>query len=203
MTLRETDPPPVETWRGLQDRLGGAPFYRLIRETYRDKVAKRSGLPYINHVHEGVFVYARLYGWEERPVAAYCVHPLFQSDRSLNKVMRGEIDISPLDHKVVVLAMEYRRVANAYVSTMGVRAPDAIELSPLDEVNRMLVADKVQNKKDFMAHLFDRAGRPSYRRASQRYVDYFDSWLARLGVSPEVYEQLAKELAEAFGAATP
>jgi hypothetical protein len=200
--LSETSLTPAETWRQLQGRLDAAPYYRLIRESYEGKVAKRSGVPYINHVHEGVFVYARLFGWEERPIAAYCVHPIFQSDRSLQKAMRGEIDIGCLDREVVVLAMEYRRVANAYVSTMRVRPPDAIELSPLDDVNRMLVADKVQNKKDFMAHMFDRVDRPSYRRASQRYADYFESWLTRLGVPADVYQRLAKELEAAFGVAT-
>lgn len=195
--LRETSLSPAETWQQVQSRLDGAPYYRLIRESYRGKVARRSGLPYINHIHEGVFVYVRLFGWAEHPVAAYCVHPVFQSDRSLQKAMRGEVDIGVLDREVVVLAMEYRRVANAYVSTMRVRPPDAISLSPLDGVNRMLVADKVQNKKDFMAHLFDRLDRPSYRRASRRYADYFDGWLSRLGVPPAVYDSLVRELDDA------
>ena len=36
--------------------------------------------------------------------------------------------------------------------------------------------------------------RPSYRKVSQRSVDYFDSWLARLGISQEKYQEVAARL---------
>jgi hypothetical protein len=176
--------------------LEGLAAYRLIRASYAGKVARRSGVPYLNHVHEGVYVLVRTLGWRDRVVAAYCVHPIFQSDRSMSRVLDGGVDASGLAVEEVVLAMEYRRVANAYVSTMRPRAVGEIELSPLAEVNAMLVADKVQNKKDFMGHMFKRVGRTSYARASERYVAYFNSWLGRLGVSAEVYGVLAEELGE-------
>jgi hypothetical protein len=187
---------PSRVWADLRGRLEGLAAYRLIGGSYARKVARRSGVPYLNHVHEGVYVLVRMLGWRERVVGAYCVHPIFQSDRSMSRVLDGGIDASGLAVEEVVLAMEYRRVANAYVSTMRPKGVEEIELSPLAEVNAMLVADKVQNKKDFMGHMFKREGRKSYERASERYVAYFDSWLERLGVSAEVYGALERELGE-------
>jgi hypothetical protein len=185
---------PSRLWAELRGRLEGLAAYRLIRESYAGKVARRSGVAYLNHVHEGVYVLVRTTGWRERVVGAYCVHPIFQSDRWLAQVLEGGIDVSGLRREEVVLAMEYRRVANAYVSTMRPRGVEGIALSPVEEVNAMLVADKVQNKKDFMRHVYKRVGRGSYERASERYVAYFDSWLERLGVSAEMYRVLEREL---------
>jgi hypothetical protein len=55
---------------------------------------------------------------------------------------------------------------------------DEIRLSPLDEVNARLVADKVQNRKDFL--LYHRATQP--RRAELEHD--FELWPERLGVRP-------------------
>lgn len=190
---------PLEFWNQVQAKLTATPFYRLIEQHYKGKKAKRSGLPYINHIHEGVYVLNRLFGWEERSIAAFCVHPIFQSDSALQEALHGDIDIQFLDPEVILLAMEYRKVANAYISTMKIREPEAIKLSPLEEVNRMLIADKVQNKKDFMSHMYKQVDRPSYHKVSQRYLDYFDSWLVRLDLQQELYQQLVSELSTVFG----
>ncbi|WP_437969795.1 hypothetical protein WMF04_11090 [Sorangium sp. So ce260] len=50
-------------------------------------------------------------------------------------------------------------------------------MSPLEEVNHLLRADKIQNYKDFLLH---------HRGTHPRRVEldrYFNQWLARLGVS--------------------
>ncbi len=76
-----------------------------------------------------------------------------------------------IDSIAIALSMEYRSVANRYLSRMELRTPDTIELSPVAEVNKMLIADKVQNRKDFerynrnhpreehLALYFDKQGR--------------------------------------------
>lgn len=199
LNLPRLDATPFETWKQVQSKLTSAPFYRLIERHYEGKTAKRSGLPYINHIHEGVYILHRLFGWNEGTIAAFCVHPIFQSDSALQKALHGDIDIRFLDPEVILLAMEYRKVANAYISTMKIREPEAIKLSPLEEVNRMLIADKVQNKKDFMSHMYKQVDRPSYHKVSQRYLDYFDSWLVRLDIPQELYQQLVSELSTVFG----
>ena len=59
-----------------------------------------------------------------------------------------------------------------------------IALSPLADVNAMLVADKVQNRKDFIAH--HRATHPR----SAELDCYFALWLERLGVTEARYAEL-------------
>ena len=81
---------------------------------------------------------------------------------------------------------------------MKVKQPDLITLSPLEEVNKLLVADKIQNKKDFMKYMNYDNGKVSYRRVCQRYIAYFDSWLTCLGISPEIYASACLDLECAF-----
>ena len=80
------------------------------------------------------------------------------------------------DLAVLVLAMEYRNIANAHLSRREVSSIEEIALSPLPEVADMLRADKVQNYKDFLLHHGDSHPRAA---ALHRYVQ---QWLARLGV---------------------
>jgi hypothetical protein len=54
----------------------------LIAEYYGDRRAKRSGVPYINHITEGLVVMDRL-GASKVAKDAYCVHPIFQDDATL------------------------------------------------------------------------------------------------------------------------
>ena len=85
-----------------------------------------------------------------------------------------------LDPQAVVLAMEYRSVANRYLSNMPLRATEDIELSLLPEVNQMLIADKVQNRKDFLIYHAD-----SHPRADA-LSQYFVNWLQRNGAGLHV-----------------
>ena len=92
--------------------------------------------------------------------------------------------------EVVVLVMEYRSIANRFLSPMeehpGYADPGRISRSPLAEVDEMLVADKVQNFKDFRAH-----HQASHPRAA-RLERYFQRWLAALGVDPSEVDVLAR-----------
>ncbi len=80
--------------------------------------------------------------------------------------------------------MEYRSVANEYLSHRTIAHVDEIRLSPLPEVNQMLIADKVQNCKDF--ELYHKATHP---RSAELDL-YFNNWLRRLGITPERYTTL-------------
>lgn len=157
------------------------PEYLAIARHYGERTARRSGVPLIRHIQHGLAILDTI-GATERAMRAFCLHPLVQEDAAL----RAQ-DLSALtaDVHVMALAIEYRSVANAALSTRLLASADDIRLSPLTEVNDMLIADKVQNRADFLAH---HAG--THPRSAE--LDrYFRLWLERLGVDEGRYRQLA------------
>ena len=158
--------------------------YALIARHYGSRTTRRSAVPLIRHIDEGLAILARL----DAPMTAreaFCIHPLLQSD--VDFVMNGAL-LDRLDARVGVLAIEYRKVANAALSTRALASPTDIELSPLAEVNTMLIADKVQNRHDFLLH--HRATHPRADALDR----YFLLWLARLGVDDARYAELVAGL---------
>lgn len=165
------------------------PHYQLIERYYRGKKSKRSSVPYIQHIDEGLIVLKALKA-SRSACEAYCLHPIVQSDADLMASCRprgilAHAKVSPVS---LVLAMEYRRVANAYLSNREIDSIREIELSPLPDVQVMLIADKVQNRKDF--ELYHQASHPRARELAQ----YFLNWLRRLNVSERKYLTLKKRL---------
>lgn len=164
--------------------------YLAIAEFYGDQTASRSGVRLICHVNEGLAL-LDMVGAPLTAKEAFCLHPMLQDDAALRASMapcsvfqRWRPDPAP-----TALAMEYRRVANAYLSHHCADDNDVIALSPLVEVNQMLLADKVQNRKDF-----ERYHRGTHTH-SARLERYFQNWLRRLGVSEPDYAELLDSLA--------
>ena len=167
----------------------------LIRAHYGDRTAKRSGVPLIAHIEEGLEILVRLEA-DRETMEAYAVHPLFQADDDL-AANRDKAVLLP--SRVVMLAMEYRSVANAFLSDQVEKGPDErgreaiyprrpLRLSPLAEVNRMLVADKVQNRKDFEIH------HKGTHARSDELDFYFRHWLKALGLDEGDYQTLIRGL---------
>ena len=164
--------------------------YRLVKEFYGDRRAARSQVLLMDHIHQGIEILQRL-GANPTTIEAYVVHPIFQADPELAahvELCRG------LDPMVVLLAMEYRNIANHFLSPKvrmnkwGPEAVEEIKLSPLSSVNEMLVADKVQNRKDFLAF---------HEGIHERTLEldyYFKYWLEALQITEEMYEELVKGL---------
>ena len=73
--------------------------------------------------------------------------------------------------------MEYRNIANQYLSYRKIKSIDEISLSPLKEVNEMLIADKIQNYKDFLIYHKD-----THPRAKE-LDEYFNNWLKKLNIN--------------------
>lgn len=180
------------------------PEYRVIHAFYRGRSAKRSGVPYLNHITEGLKVLEWI-GASQEAERAYCLHPLVQKDEDLKD--RTPRFGSPYPFKnltrsvqVMALAMEYRSVANDFLSPdidtlmsagltdLRLVAESAIRLSPLQDVNDMLIADKVQNYKDFLIYHAD-----THPRADALHL-YFKAWLIRLGVSLETFQEYKERL---------
>ncbi len=155
--------------------------YRAIARHYGERTAKRSGVLLIRHIHHGLAILDAI-GATERAKRAFCLHPLVQSDTDL-----GAANLSALtdDVHVMALAIEYRSVANAALSTRALASAADIRLSPLAEVNDMLIADKVQNRADFLRH------HAATHPRSAELDRYFRLWLERLGVDEERYQHLA------------
>lgn len=169
--------------------------YQMVSEFYAGRVTARSKIPLMNHINEGVYILNKL-GTSIAAKRAFCLHPMLQGDKEL--AANWETVTVNCDKLAILLAMEYRNVANKYLSHRVISSIDEIELSPLDEVNKMLIADKIQNRKDFT--FYHRYGNlmnltPVHPRTVE-LEQYFQNWLARLGVTN--YNEWVRNL-EQFG----
>ena len=161
-----------------------------ITSYYGDRCAERSGVPLINHIHEGLAILDHL-GANESTKAAFCVHPLFQGDDVLlNSVFHGRH--CDLDADTLLLVMEFRSQANAWLSDkVGWDKRDEVATAigapspgPLPEVRLMLIADKVQNYADFVQYHYGAHPRSGELNA------YFHTWFTVLDVNLIDYENL-------------
>ena len=159
-------------------------YFQLINEYYGDRVAERSKVPLINHIIEGLFILDHLKS-SIHAQQAFCIHPIIQKDEDFKKNNRLLTTLDPYD---VALAVEYRSVANEYLSDKFVNQDDKIRLSPLKDVNDMLKADKIQNYNDFLTY-----HSKTHPRALE-LNDYFINWLSVLGIYFEEFAWWGSEL---------
>ncbi len=162
------------------------PEYQAIYQFYDNgnEKATRSQVPKINHIDEGLVILAEL-GSDEIAMKAWCIHPLFQMDEDFDHAIDTSHDWT-FDWKAVAITVEYRRCANAYLcreSTDDYTLGDLPDISNSD-VHNMLIADKIQNKKDFMVYHYG-----THDRSIQLHV-YFNNWLSYLYVSAIQYDTM-------------
>ena len=150
--------------------------YRVVAAFYGSRKARRSDVPLMQHIDEGLKMLSAL-GATVRAQRAYCLHPLLQADADLARAYQQGVSTLTTDPSVLALTLEYRHIANATLSHRQIDGPEDISLSPLEEVNDMLRADKVQNWKDFALH-----HRATHARSAE-LERYFLLWHARLGLS--------------------
>jgi hypothetical protein len=167
---------------GVANRIVGTREYRAVEQFYGDRTTKRSGVPLMHHIDEGLAVLATI-GARDVTMRAFCLHPLLQDDQQLVTKLQRLTELTDSVH-VVAYAMEYRRIANAAPHTKPLATADEIPLSPLPEVQQMLVADKIQNCKDFIMH-----HRGSHRRSAE-LDHYFKLWFERLRVTAADFAEL-------------
>ena len=142
--------------------------YELIKEYYGDKTAKRSGVPLINHIDEGIEILKSINA-DEETIDAYCLHPILQSDESINSNYKMNFEGIPTSS--LLLAMEYRRVANSYLSFN--KMEDFVGFTN-EKIKQMLYADKKQNEKDFAIY------HEETHERSKELREYFNNWLNKL-----------------------
>lgn len=173
----------------LEAKYTGFDEYHMIRDFYGNKKAKRSGVFLMNHIIEGVSILQQLNA-SDNAIKAFCVHPLFQNSIDLVKSLRIGYH-KDLSNDVLVLAMEYRHAANSYLCRPETDHYDITNMPELinDDIKHMLIADKVQNRKDFIKYHLQ------HERASQ-LLSYFNLWLEYLGIDNNTYEQIVEQIDE-------
>lgn len=157
--------------------------YKMIEDYYGADKAARSGVYLMNHIDEGLAILEWI-GASELAKKAYALHPILQGDEALLKNI-DKFDIKP---DVLVRVMEYRNIANAYLSRRNIIDINEIRLSPIKDVNDMLIADKIQNRKDFELYHEGNHARSPY------LAQYFRNWLKRLNISEKEYQNYKLKL---------
>lgn len=161
-------------------------YYESISQFYGDTCAKRSKVSYMNHIDEGLFILKQINASEDA-MAAYCLHPMIQRDEDLQQNYFDKNSwLLNNDKRHLILAMEYRSVANEYLAhKTNIKCFSHIRLSPLKEVNDMLIADKIQNYKDFIQYHY--YTHPNWKQLE----NYFQFWFKALNVSDKMFNNLA------------
>jgi hypothetical protein len=159
------------------------PYFQRIKNFYGSRKANRSGVLYINHIYEGLIILDRI-GASLEAKQGFCMHPILQCDQDFSEQAKYVTG----DPYIIVLTIEYRSVANEYLSKRKITHDCEVRLSPLKDVNDMLIADKVQNYKDF--NLFHR----TTHDRSFELINYFSTWLRVLGISEIQYLELINNL---------
>jgi hypothetical protein len=158
--------------------------YHLIKDHYGDRVAERSGVPLMQHIDEGLLIL----NWLDAAdyiKGAFCLHPLIQNDNDYRENINALMSNERMGISAFQLALAYRKQANAYLCKPSTddwgQCEIAEAVGPLFEDMRfMLIADKVQNKKDFMLYHHG-----SHARSDQ-LLRYFDQWMEYLDFNYEV-----------------
>lgn len=173
-----------------------SPEYLAIREHYVDRIAIGSGVPLMQQVEEGLIILDVLDASED-VMRAFCLRPLFQTDENLVRYGQDYMDAVDISPPVLLLVMEYRSKANAWLSEKAHRSvahPHQVvaeglpSVGPLESVRDMLIADKVQGRKEFIRHQRGRHAR------SDELDLYFKLWLQALGVDQEEYDGLCASI---------
>ena len=148
----------------------------LITAHYKNERAKRSGVRLMAHIKEGVKILNDIEATEETK-AAFAIHPMLQDTKELLKNITYVA--SRVSTNVLVLALQYREAANAYLCR---EETDHVTWFALKNqlrhedhrVLQMLYADKLQNQKDF--RLYHESTHPR----KEELEKYFKTWLLAL-----------------------
>lgn len=164
------------------------PFeYQAINEYYEGKTTS-NGIPFINHIDEGLIILDEL-GATDLCKRAFCLHPIFQSNEDWDRNYEESL-FAGMDEWAIALAVEYRNIANFYLSTTGYneRIINLLALAR-PEIHDMLVADKVQNYKDLLKYNKNRSN-------FNQLVNYFKQWFRILKLTDETVNILMETLNE-------
>lgn len=152
--------------------------YSFIKQFYKDRKAKRSGEFLMWHITRGCNI-MHSNGASDQAIKAYMLHPIFQGDSEFKDNWNKLYHYCEGDPVVMRNVIEYRKSANAYLCkpyTDSWGDDEIREAAPIlfEDVRQMLLADKIQNKEDFIKHHKD-----THKR-SKELLTYFDNWIEYL-----------------------
>jgi len=170
--------------------------YQIIKNLYKGRKAKRTDVPYITHIDEGLVVLDTL----SAPLISkqgYCLHPVVQLDEELHRMLAYHPNLlAECNPASIIIAMEYRQQLNRFSSQTVINPRRQLLIKNLNDVmsktpylRPMAIADKVQNRKDFLTYHKGKHPR------SQELDYYFKTWLYDiLEVDEEKYLRLASAI---------
>jgi hypothetical protein len=145
--------------------------FEVISEFYGDSKAERSQVLLINHITEGLAILDMIQA-SQTAKDAFCFHPIVQCNVLGFDYLK--------DYASYYLAVEYSKKANDYLCCKDTDYVSSNEdifdlVGPMSKDCRdMLIADKMQNRKDFTIHHLG-----SHKRSIE-LNSYFDKWLCYL-----------------------
>jgi len=161
--------------------------YQLILDHYTTRCATRSGVPLMNHIDEGLEILEWL-GASNAAKGGYCLHPLVQDVKDLQENIE-RLGAIPEIEESLARALTYRLFANKYLCRPATDGWDVDQIRRVmlgtnmlwpTETRHMLIADKVQNQKDFLQYHYGTHAR------SEQLKKYFENWLEVLDYKSEV-----------------
>lgn len=179
-------------------------YYSVIDSFYKG-MSTSKGVPYINHINEGI-VHLENMKVDDDVINAFILHPFVQcvnlkgtyKDCLLTeKELEKHINIFKIEPEIAFELLLYRKYANSYLcreATDNFSIHDAYgylkNLNNYQTTVKMLIADKLQNFKDFLLYRQDHPRKEFLNR-------YFTIWLnilANISESTPVRDYIDTEL---------
>lgn len=132
-----------------------------------ERYAQRSGEPYGRHILQGLSI-LNLLNASDLTKAAFALHPFYQMPEEWR--LHGKALVESFPYEVHALGFHYAETANACLPRTGTSPT----LSAREEVNTMLIADKVQNYSAFKRTLDGK------HPDTEELHRYFQAWLEAL-----------------------
>lgn len=158
--------------------------YELIKKHYRNRKAKRTQVPLIMHIDDGLKIIdsERILIQEETNTTistlkeAWCLHPLVQDTQELETNIRFLLKECKDNPEPLELALEYRELANSYLCREETDNYTDETLKRLIQfyswdVKFLLLVDKIQNQADFLKFHLGKHPR------TEELQEYFERWI--------------------------
>lgn len=166
--------------------------YVTISKYLGDEVTWKSKKFKMDHIDEGLAI-MEIRNASKYAKSAFCLHPMMQDDCDLRKHRSGKglsLPDSMVPMRVLINVMDFRSVANEYklfsYPRKKIKSVYDIRKSPLKDVDEMLIADKVQDRKDFEVY--------GVYGDEKDHAEYFKNWLERLDIKDVDYKKYKESL---------